>query len=68
MLYFQLSKELIQPKQVLSSSEFFPNAQGTPLPSLIAIYGNQEPSNKRALSGTNVGREEKTEFCYFITK
>lgn len=32
---------------------------------LIAIYGNQEPSNHRALSGTKVGREDTTEFSQF---
>lgn len=64
LLFFNCNKDLIQPKQVLSSSEFFSNAQGTPLPSLVAIYGNQEPRNSRARSGTNVGGD-KTELIFY---
>lgn len=59
---FNNNKVLIQSKQVLNSLEFFSNAQGMPLPSLIAIYGNQEHSNNRALSGTSVGRKDTIEF------
>lgn len=52
---------MTHPEEVFSSSEFLSNAQGTPLPSLAAMYGNQDLGHNREFSGTNVRKEDTTE-------